>query len=250
MTDKILPSLSIVIPCFNEAENVTILLDKFAMLAREKDYPLEIIIIDGCSTDQTPAVLREYFAQHQRPDCKLILQPQRGGYGYDIMAGLAQARSDVLCWTHADLQTDPADVLKAFDLYQSCQPAPVFIKGKRKNRRILEAFFTFGMQMVVWAVLKTYLSDINAQPKLFSRDFYEKYLKNNPPDDFSLDLFAMYQAKHAGLAIKELPVYFAKRLHGEAKGGGSWQGRIKLIKRTFRYITQLRSTLKKHESDT
>ena len=38
----------------------------------------------------------------------------------------------------------------------------------------MESFFTFGMQIMVWLALKKYLSDINAQPKLFSREFYEK----------------------------------------------------------------------------
>lgn len=239
--------LSIVVPCFNEAENVKLVLDQFQALMREKPYPIQVIIIDGGSTDNTPMVLRDYFAQIQNPQLKLILQTERRGYGYDIMAGLTKSDGDVLAWTHADLQTDPADVLKAFELYQSLQPAQIFIKGKRKNRRLLEAFFTFGMQIVVWFVLKTYLSDINAQPKMFCREFYKKYLKNNPPDDFSLDLFALYWAKKSGYTIKEIPVYFAKRLHGEAKGGGSWKGRISLIKRTFNYIFKLKGVLS--ESD-
>ena len=67
------------------------------------------------------------------------------------------------------------------------------------------------------------------------------YFQKQAPHDFSLDLFLLYQAKKYGYGIKEIPVYFKKRLHGEAKGGGSWQTRSLLIKRTLRYIIKFKS---------
>ena len=163
------------------------------------------------------------------------------------MEALSHADAKVLAWTHADLQTDPFDVIKAFKLHQEYRERGIkaFIKGKRKNRRFLEALFTFGMQIVSWAALKTYLSDINAQPKVFPVGFYEHYLKSGYPSDFSLDLYAYFQAKKHGYIVKNIPVYFKKRIHGEAKGGGGgWKMRIKLIKRTFKYIFELKRRLK------
>ncbi len=237
--------LSIVIPCFNEAENVKLVIDRLHdLMQKNPDLNFEVLIVDGASSDGTQDVLKEHTAALGNPRFKLIFQQKRGGYGKDIMAGLKQASGEVLCWTHADMQTDPLDVLKAFRMYLDLNNEKIFIKGKRKNRRLIEAFFTFGMQIVSWAVLKVYLSDINAQPKMFSRKFYQEYLISNPPDDFSLDLFALYGAKQEGYQIKTIDVYFAKRLHGEAKGGGSWQGRLRLIKRTFAYIFKLKEQLK------
>ena len=94
--------------------------------------------------------------------------------------------------------------------------------------------------MIASVALKTYLDDINAQPKIFSKNFYNKFIKNRAPYDFSLDLFLLYTAKKNGLKIKEIEVNFAKRIHGEAKGGGSWRTRVKLMKRTLIYIFKLR----------
>ena len=72
-----------------------------------------------------------------------------------------------------------------------------------------------------------------------------KHLKKDYPLDFSLDLYALYQAKANGYEIKTLPVYFKKRLYGEAKGGGGgWKSRMQLIKRTFKYIFKLKAQLK------
>lgn len=238
--------LSVVLPCFNESENVPIVVRELEKLLKgRKD--VEIIVVDGGSTDDTPEVLKKCFAELDAEQFRLILMEKRGGYGHDINEALKTARGDVLAWTHADLQTSPDDVLKALALYEDATKAGhrVIVKGKRKNRRLAEAFFTFGMQCVAWAVLRVVLDDINAQPKLFSRDFYEKYIRDGAPSDFSIDLFLLYEAKRAGYAILELPVFFAKRQFGEAKGGGGFKTRIKLIQRTFRYIFELRKRLKK-----
>ena len=235
--------ISVVIPCFNESENVPLVIQQFQKIINNSYKNLEIIVVDGCSTDNTPDVLKTCFKDLDDNHFKLVLMSQRNGYGYDIVHGLSHTTGDILSWTHADLQTDPSDIIKAYELYERSKKESdkVFVKGNRKNRSILGNVFTFGMQIVTFFMLKVYLSDINAQPKLFDRDFYNKFLKNNSPNDFSLDLHAMYMAKKNGYKIQTFQVYFSKRLHGEAKGGdGSWSNRLNLVKRTFKYIKKLR----------
>lgn len=236
--------LSVVVPCFNEAKNVQILLDQLETVVKDFEHKLEVIVVDGASTDETPFELKKKFNHLPADSFKLILKTERGGYGKDIMEGLSHCTGDILCWTHADLQTDPKDVITAFEKYIELtkNQNKVFIKGNRLRRRPLEVFFSFGMQIISWIVLRVYISDINAQPKLFSRDFYDNHLIKSPPDDFSLDLYALYLAKTNNFKIATIPVYFKKRLHGEAKGGGGgWKMRLKLIKRTFKYIFKLKA---------
>ncbi|CEF54255.1 glycosyltransferase family 2 protein [Acetobacter ghanensis] len=234
--------LSIVIPCYNEAGNIPLIFRRLReTLGTRQD--VEIILVDNGSGDTSPAVFEQEMATHADPRFRVVRVPVNQGYGYGITQGLAAAQGDVLAWTHADMQTDPKDVLTAFDLYQSLPPALRIIKGKRRNRRLLEALFTFGMQCVASAALKVRLDDVNAQPKLFSRAFYERYIRHDAPKDFSLDLYLLYQARRNGYEIVTIPVDFSQRLHGEAKGGGSWKTRIKLIRRTFAYIFELRNAL-------
>ena len=92
--------------------------------------------------------------------------------------------------------------------------------------------------MVASLALGTHLNDINAQPKIFHRNLLERM--NNAQNDFSLDLYLMWLATKENLTFLEQPVSFANRKFGEAKGGGTLKGKIKLIRRTLKYIFDLR----------
>ena len=231
--------LSIIIPCYNEEKNIPYVVERLRECVGDRN-DIEIILVNNGSTDQSETVLKSEISKSGKGYFILSTLEKNIGYGFGILTGLSAAKGDVLSWTHADMQTDPNDVIKAYEQYFA-YAEQIFLKGKRKRRRPAEVFFTFGMQIFVWIILGTYLDDINAQPKMFSRVFYEKYIKENAPFDFSLDLFAMYRAKKTGCRIVSFPVYFAERLHGEAKGGGgSWKNRLNLIKRTFIYTIALK----------
>lgn len=165
-----------------------------------------------------------------------------GVYGFGIMSGIRHATGEVLSWTHADLQTDPADVLAAYDRFaREREMSRCFLKGRRIGRNPLDAFFTFGMSVVSSLTLGQWLSDINAQPKMFHRSFLGQMTE--PPDDFSLDLYVLYLARKLGLNILEQPVHFGGRTYGQAKGGGTLKGKIRLTKRSWKYILELRRKL-------
>lgn len=227
--------LSIIVPCYNEQQNIPLIVEHFKKIVNTRK-DIEIILVNNGSTDKSHIE----FAKLKHENFKIVELPQNKGYGYGITAGLNEASGKLLSWTHADMQTNPLDVIKALDAYEeNC-----IVKGKRKNRRLIESFFTFGMQIVVFFAIKTYLDDINAQPKLFSRSFYYNHIKERAPHDFSLDLFLLLKAKQNNFKIKTIPVFFNKRIHGEAKGGGSFKTRLKLIKRTLQYVFKMRNDIK------
>ena len=189
MNQLLKPGLSIVIPIFNESENIKLFFDKLEEFHQLAKFNFNFILVDGCSSDETPEIILREIKSRSIQNVDLLPMEHRNGYGYDIMQGLLKSKYDVLAWTHADLQTDLLDLIKAYEIFLASSNE-VIVKGKRHNRAILERIFTFGMQIFTFIYLKEYLDDINAQPKLFSRNFYEKHLKQNPPKDFSLDLFA------------------------------------------------------------
>ncbi len=235
--------LSIVVPCYNEVLNLPHIFAQFdELLAKHSD--VEIILVDNGSTDNSAKVFEEQLKSRPGKNFKLVHVVKNLGYGFGINSGLEQATAPMLSWTHADLQTDPKDVMRAWEVYKSSTPTPVLVKGFRKNRRASEAFFSWGMGVLSSMALGTRLTEINAQPKLFSRAFYES-IKSDCPKDFSFDLYFLYHAKKQG-SIIEIPVFFLPRQFGEAKGGSgsSVKTRIKLIKRIFAYVFEMRKKLK------
>lgn len=236
------PTLSIVLPCYNEAENIPVIFSRFReILADRKD--VEVLLVNNGSSDNSSAVFACESAKPEHAFARVVEVEENQGYGYGILAGLKEGGGAYLGWTHADMQTDPADVLEGLELLRAQEdPATCLIKGKRQQRPFFDTFFTGGMSWVSSMALNARLNDVNGQPKIFSRSYYEEM--TDPPHDFSLDLFLLYDAQRRGLKILEQPVYFNKRMHGESKGGGTFKGKIKLIRRTFAYIMDLRRKVK------
>lgn len=225
-------SLSIVIPCYNESLSIEILIEKCLKVL---DSGIEVILVDNGSTDDTFNKLKK-----MNLPSNIILKriEDNIGYGNGIIEGLKIANGEILSWTHADLQTDPNDVKKAYISFKDkLFEKKCIVKGKRMNRNVFDSFFTFGMSIYCYLTLGQWLSDINAQPKIFHNSFFKKL--DNPPNDFSLDLYLLYYFKSKGIKVETYPVFFNKRRYGEAKGGGSLIGKYKLIKRTFSYINKL-----------
>ena len=235
--------LSIILPCYNEAESIDKIVTTISR-ALNKDSEVEIILVDNGSTDSTSEKITEMLATKKCNRFKAIRVKENIGYGNGIMEGVRAANGEVIAWTHADLQTDPVDVLDAHRVFlKNPQYPKCILKGRRKERNLIDTFFTTGMSMVASLMLKMRLSDVNAQPKMFHRDFLE--ILPDPPVDFSLDLYFLFQAQQKGFEVVEYPVNFGKRLHGEAKGGGTLKGKWKLIIRTWNYMLKLKRILKR-----
>jgi glycosyltransferase involved in cell wall biosynthesis len=221
---------------------VPLIFERFRDVLAGRD-DVEVIIVDNGSTDNTAEILASELARPEHAFARGVTVEVNQGYGFGIMSGVRAANGEVIAWTHADMQTDPKDVLDGYEkLLAEGDTQKVILKGRRQNRAALDEFFTWGMAVISSAALGARLEDINAQPKMFHRSFLEHL--ENPPDDFSLDLFLLFQAQRKGFKILEQSVIFADRMHGEAKGGGTMKGKIKLIRRTWGYIMQLRGEIR------
>ena len=229
--------LSVVIPCYNEADNIPAVADRFAQMITQADTDVEVLFVNNGSTDHSAAVFEATLKQYAPYPFRVVHVTKNQGYGHGILQGLYESKGDILSWTHADMQTDPLDLITGLKLFKANQQPLLLVKGKRRNRRWLDEFFTKGMEVFASIILKTQLNDINAQPKIFSRHFFNQ-IQAQAPLDFSLDLYVLYHAKKVG-EVLDFPVYFNKRLKGEAKGGGSLKTKYKLVKRTWAYIMSM-----------
>lgn len=230
---------SIVIPCYNEEKNIPLILERFSAVIKRGD--IEIILVENGSKDNSKEIISSLLPRY--PFAKMTIVNKNQGYGFGILSGLKDSKGDFLGWTHADMQTDPNDVIKACEIIEKQDnPKKCYVKGRRKGRPIFDSFFTAGMSAFESIYLQTLLYDINAQPNIFHREFYASWAK--PPFDFSLDLYAFYMAKQMALSVKRFPVLFPERVHGQSSWNDGLSAKFKFIKRTLDYSQKLKKDLK------
>jgi glycosyltransferase involved in cell wall biosynthesis len=230
--------LSIVVPCYNEERNIPLILEKFNRVIQTDD--IEVILVDNGSTDGSEKVFNRLVPNYTF--ARVLKVKKNQGYGFGISSGLKEAKGEFIGYSHADMQTDPADVLKALEIImQSSNPRNSYVKGDRKKRIFLDQFFTIGMSMFETIYLKTKLWDINAQPNIFHRSFFSNL--NNIPKDFSLDLYLLYMAKKNGVNVIRFDVVFPPRIHGESSWNTGLSSKWKFIKRTMEFSVKLKKEL-------
>lgn len=224
---------SLVIPCFNESANLSLLLEKCKPVMDLPDC--EVILVDNGSTDNTAEVFRALLPRYR--GCRCVSVKENQGYGFGILAGVRSSKAELIGWTHADMQTDPKDILKGLAIFEANGP-DVFVKGTRHSRPMGDMLFTLAMGAFETLLFAKPMWDINAQPTMFNRQFFESW--EEPPYDFSLDLYAFFQAHNHGLKILRFPVKFGERAHGVSHWNINLTAKWKFIRRTLKYSLQLR----------
>ena len=230
--------LSIIIPCYNEEKNLSILLEKFDAVIKSNE--IELILVENGSNDNSNFIMRNLLQKYFF--VKMAKVEVNRGYGYGIKEGLKIAQGKFIGYTHADLQTDPNDVIKAFEIIKLNNfNENIFIKGNRKKRPIFDQLFTNGMSLFESIYLRKKLIDINAQPTFFSYEFYTSL--KNIPNDFSIDLYLLFIAQKRKLNLIRFDVFFPPRIHGVSSWNTGIKSKWKFIKRTLTYSFLLKKIL-------
>ena len=209
--------ISLVIPCYNEEDNLEKLLTKISFVLKKfSKERIEIVIVNNGSTDNSEKIIKQHELFHQNLISLLNIKKNKG-YGDGINQGINFSKGDVICWFHADLQFDPVEALNIYVEYKDkFLNQNILLKGNRMNRSLFDSFFTFGMTCLTFLLFGKKINDINAQPKIFKRSML-KFI-NNPPIDFSCDIYFLLLALNNNIKIQEFPVKWYDRNAGEAKG--------------------------------
>ena len=229
----------IVIPCFNESEGLLNLIDECRSVIDSSAGSIGFILVDNGSKDGSNLIFSSLKGKY--PNIEILTMAENQGYGGGIIAGLNLSTAQIIGWTHADLQTPLIDCLKAIKIIDG---EIAFVKGARVGRPVSDRVFSRGMGIFESFLFTSFLDEINAQPTLFKRNFYQGW--HNPPTDFSLDLYALIMAVKSGLGIERIKVQFLPRKFGQSNWNDGFKSRVKFIKRTIKYSLELRRAL--HEN--
>ena len=229
----------IVIPCFNEIDGLLNLISECLGVVELSNNSLGFILVNNGSKDGSEQIFNEVMGKY--PNIEIVNLPVNQGYGGGILAGLKSSNAQIVGWTHADLQTPLIDCLEAAKIIDA---GVSFVKGWRKGRPISDRIFSRGMGTFESILFGSRLEEVNAQPTLFTKNFFERW--ENPPTDFSLDLYALVMAVKNGLGIRRINVEFLPRQFGQSNWNIGIKSRIRFIKRTIKYSLELRRSV--HEN--
>lgn len=101
--------LSIIIPCYNEASTIAVILDKIADASLTHSIEKEIILVNDCSKDDTDLMIREYIAENPQAEIKYIVHSKNKGKGAAVQTGLSIATGEYILIQDADLEYDPQE---------------------------------------------------------------------------------------------------------------------------------------------
>lgn len=234
--------MSIVIPCYNEAENIPVILEEFSNVIGNRK--IEVILVNNGSSDDTADVIRNQLKDYAF--VKTVYVPVNQGYGYGILKGLKVAEGDYLGWTHGDAQADQKDIIKAYDfLTRHAGDNDFYIKGIRKGRKTSEKIISFFMGAAVSIVFHTDMYEINAQPNIFSREFYQSW--TDTPYDFSIEIFTLYQAKKQRKKVVRMSTAVRKRHAGSSSWNKGPADLVKLSLATIKSAKAIRRKERKNE---
>lgn len=231
--------LDVVIPCFNEEDNIFELISSCFQVVKANSN-IKFILVDNGSSDKTWELL-DSKAVKSCPNIKLVRLEKNCGYGGGIRAGLASTSSSWIGWMHADLQTSPVNVLRFYDellrAHGKGEVATLF-KGHRFGRSVVDSFFSIGMSIFCSILFFGKLKDINGQPNIFHRRLIEDL--GTFPSGFECDLWLQLQAKRYNFATVFLPVEFVERRGGESSWNLGLLSRVRFIHRIVLYSLRMR----------
>ena len=212
-------TLSIVIPCYNERENILNILDKID----ESPIPnKEIIVVDDCSTDGTRDILEEKVRSRV---AKLVYHEQNGGKGAALKTGFMHATGDVVIIQDADLEYDPMDYLKVVTPIVEGKAKVVygsrFLHAKAKGY-LANRLANKGLTMFSNLFTHQKLTDMETCYKAFRRDIIQKVDIEEKRFGFEPEITA--KISDMRIRIKEVPISYHPRTNEEGKKIGFKDG--------------------------
>jgi dolichol-phosphate mannosyltransferase len=203
------PQISVVVPVFNEAGNILPLLNTIVETLTPLGREFEIILANDGSTDATGSeiiVAQSYWSQ-----CTELQLPHRG-QAFALLAGLREARGDVIVTLDGDGQNDPRDIPALLALVESgdCDIACGWRVERHDSalRRVMSRL----ANAVRGGVLDDQVHDAGCQLRVFRREIVATLYPFELMQSFIPAL-----AVAAGFRVRELPVHHHARRRGDSK---------------------------------
>ena len=220
---------SVIIPVYNEMENIPILIEEINTTLQNK-YNYEIIFIDDCSKDNSYQILNQYKNKNQ---IRIFKNKKNLGQSYSINKGVNNAANNIIVTLDADGQNDPKDIPKLIEAYKKQNVK--LLGGIREKRRdnLVKIFSSKIANNIRQAILDDNCKDTGCGLKIFDKNIFLSFPYFNGIHRFLPALFKGYGYKTNFINVN----------HRERKYGKSKYGTIDRLFRGIRDIIKVKKII-------
>jgi dolichol-phosphate mannosyltransferase len=211
------PAVSVVLPTFNEKDNIVALVEELRWRFRARGHSYEILVIDDQSPDGTASLVTRAFADD--PCVHVTIRHSNRGLAYSIRQGIERSAGAIVLVMDADFNHKPADAVLLFEVaqYVDLVIGSRFIFGGGMSsllRYYLSYFYNIFLRVTLGTRLDDNLSGLFAikRQSMFKLDFDKIFWGYG---DYFFRLLLLSQ--RAGFLHVEVPVFYGERLGGESK---------------------------------
>ena len=203
-------SLSIVIPVYNERDNLIPLTQKILKVMKSLKKSWELILVDDGSTDNGSKLITKIAKED--PHIKAVYLTRNFGQTAALAAGIDQATGDIIITLDADLQNDPQDIPKLLETLKKTKAD--IVSGWRKNRHDpwLRSLFSKTANKLIAKTTGLQLHDIGCTLKVYKKEVFKNLSLYGEMHRFIPALAAIQ-----GFKIIEIPVKHHPRYAGTSK---------------------------------
>ncbi len=225
------PSISVVLPAYNEEENVGQAVRSVLEVMEPLTPDYEVIVVDDGSRDRTSEVVAELAEGHR---VRLVRHEVNRGYGGALKSGFEAASRELIFFTSSDNQYDVSEIEKLLPYIESAD----LVIGYRADRQDppVRRFFAWGWTTLVNLLFGYVSRDVDCAFKLFKREVFLQVPIRS--EGAMIDTEFLVGAKRKGFDIVEVPVSHFPRLAGEQTGAN-----IGVILRAFKDLFKFRLRL-------
>ena len=227
--------VSVVVPIFNEFENVDLMYQQLVMAMKNQDRSYEILFVDDGSKDGTWGCLQEIAKIDKR--VKLVLLNRNFGQTAAMMAGIQNARGKLIVTIDGDLQNDPDDIPMMLDKLDEGYD---LVHGWRKNRQDKTLSRKLPSKIANWLISKVTrfpIHDLGCTLKAIRADFAKQLELYG-----EMHRFIPILANRLGAKCVEVETRHRARLYGKSKYGIDRASRVILDLITVKFLTDFQSS--------